>query len=171
MSLAKSSGFVSPAQMGSPMPSHQTLGMGQIPAPQMNTSSPYLGVEHAQPSSAAGSVYEHSSSIVSSLSPTSHPSPSASNTDAEDDGRVLCARGQAMLQRSCTVEQMQGEDGLLLTLRHPGGGFRRLRVTGDGRGVVAADGAEPAKVAVVGPGDIEVTVGEDRYRLPATIKR
>lgn len=91
--------------------------------------------------------------------------------DAEDDGRILCARGQAPMQRTCTVEQVQGENGLVLTLRHPDGGFRRLAVTSDGRGVVAADGAEAAKVAVIGPGDIEVTVAGDRYRLPATVKR
>lgn len=91
--------------------------------------------------------------------------------DAEDDGRVLCARGQAELQRTCTVEQVRDAGGLVLTIRHPDGGFRRLRVTADGRGVIAADGAEAAKVTVIGPGDIEVAVGGDRYRLPATVKR
>ncbi len=90
--------------------------------------------------------------------------------DAEDDGRILCGRGSDVLTRNCTVEQLKGPEGLLLTIRHPDGGFRRLRVTTDGRGVVAADGAEVAKVAVIGPGDIEVAVGEDRYRLPATVK-
>lgn len=91
--------------------------------------------------------------------------------DAEDDGRLLCARGQGSLQRTCTVEQVRDADGLVLTIRHPDGGFRRLRVTSDGRGVVAADGAETAKVTIVGPGDIDVAVGDDRYRLPATVKR
>ena len=91
--------------------------------------------------------------------------------DAEDDGRVLCARGDGQLQRTCTVEQVRDADGLVLTLRHPDGGFRRLRVTADGRGVIAADGAEPVKVTIVGPGDIEVAVGGDHYRLPATVKR
>jgi hypothetical protein len=90
--------------------------------------------------------------------------------EAEDDGRVLCARGGAALEQTCTVEQTQGSDGLVLTLRHPDGGFRRLKVTRDGRGVVAADGADAARVAVIGPGVIEVTVGTDRYRLPATVK-
>jgi hypothetical protein len=89
---------------------------------------------------------------------------------AADDGRVPCARGSEALQRVCTVEQVPGETGLTLTLRHPGGGFRRLAVTRDGRGVIAADGAEAAKVTVIGQGEIEVTVGGDRYRLPATIK-
>ena len=59
----------------------------------------------------------------------------------------------------------------VLTIRHPDGGFRRLRITADGRGVIAADGAEPARVSVIGPADIEVAVGGDRYRLPATVKR
>ena len=88
-----------------------------------------------------------------------------------DDGRIPCARGQAPLQPTCNVEQAQGEAGPILTLRHPDGGFRRLQVTQDGRGVVVADGAEPATVAVIGPGEIEVTVAGDRYRLPATVRR
>ncbi|EEA22168.1 hypothetical protein TMatcc_008400 [Talaromyces marneffei ATCC 18224] len=83
--MGHSSGFVSPAQIGSPMPSHQNLGLAHIP--QMNTSSPYLGVQHARSSSVAGSVYERQTSIISSLSPRSHPSPAASNTDVEDEGR------------------------------------------------------------------------------------
>ena len=62
-------------------------------------------------------------------------------------------------------------NGGLLTLRHPGGGFRRLQITTDGRGVVAADGAEPAIVATVGTTMIEVSVGGDRYRLPAVVHR
>ncbi len=61
-------------------------------------------------------------------------------------------------------------DGLTLTVRAPDGSFRRLRVTDDGRGVVAADGALPAIVTIVGDGIIEVVIADDRYRLPATIK-
>ena len=89
--------------------------------------------------------------------------------DAEDDGRILCAHGDAPLTRDCTVDRTDDTQGLILTLRHPDGGFRRLRVTGDGRGVVAADGADEAKVSVVGAEGIEVALGGDRYRLPATI--
>lgn len=89
---------------------------------------------------------------------------------ALDDGRIRCARGDAPMERNCTVEQVRDRDGMVLTLRHPDGGFRRLRVATDGRGVVAADGAQPAAVTVTGPGDIEVAVGGDRYRLPATVK-
>ena len=94
----------------------------------------------------------------------------AQQTDAEDDGRVPCARGGGELQHTCTVEQARDADGLILTVRHPDGGFRRLRVTGHGRAVIAADGAEAAKVTVIGPAGIEVAVAGDRYRLPATVK-
>jgi hypothetical protein len=89
---------------------------------------------------------------------------------AEDDGNILCARGQGALQRSCTVEQAQSDRGLILTLRHADGGFHRLLVTKDGRGVVAADGAEPARVTIPDAGSIDVAIGDGRYRLPATIK-
>ena len=58
----------------------------------------------------------------------------------------------------------------MLVIHHPDGGFRRLLVTTDGRGVVTADGSDQASVAVIDPGTIEVAVGDDRYRLPATVK-
>ena len=90
---------------------------------------------------------------------------------AEDDGMILCAQGDAALTRACTVEQTQGPDGLVLTIRRPDGGFRRLLATRDGRGVVAADGAEQAQVSIHGTDGIDVVLGGDRYRLPATVKR
>jgi len=90
---------------------------------------------------------------------------------AEDDGMILCAKRDAALTRSCTVEQSQRPDGLILTVRHPDGGFRRLLATRDGRGVVAADGAEAAQVSIAATDGIDVALGEDHYRLPATVKR
>lgn len=90
---------------------------------------------------------------------------------AADDGRVKCAlAGADSFERACTVERTQEARGLVLTMRHPDGGFRRLLVTKDGRGVIAADGAQPAKVAIVDPTEIEVALGDDVYRLPATVK-
>jgi hypothetical protein len=61
-------------------------------------------------------------------------------------------------------------DGLSLTVRAPNGGFRRLLVTKDGRGVIAADGAVPARVCPVSANRIEVAIAGDRYRLPATVR-
>ena len=90
-------------------------------------------------------------------------------TPANEAG-IACARGDAALATTCTIEQAQGRDGLILTIRHPDGAFRRLLVTQDGRGVIAADGAEVARVSVLGADGIEVALGGDRYRLPATIK-
>jgi hypothetical protein len=88
----------------------------------------------------------------------------------QDDDRIPCAHGDAALEKACTVERAETEQGLTLTVRHPDGAFRRLLVTKDGRGVVAADGAETAKVSVVEADGIEVALGGDRYRLPATVK-
>lgn len=89
----------------------------------------------------------------------------------DDAGNIVCARaGSNAFARTCTVDRAQSEAGLVLTLRHPDGAFRRLLVTKDGRGVIAADGAEPAIVSIIGNGEIEVAVGGDRYRLPATVK-
>jgi hypothetical protein len=69
----------------------------------------------------------------------------------------------------CAIDRSKEAQGMVLTLHNPDGGFHRLLVTKDGRGVVAADGAEPAIVRVVGEREIEVAIGGDRYRLPATV--
>lgn len=90
---------------------------------------------------------------------------------SEDDGAVPCARsGQREMRRECLIERTEGRDGLVLTMRHPDGAFRRLLVTKDGRGVVAADGAELATVTVLDPRRIEVKIAGDRYELPATVR-
>lgn len=83
-------------------------------------------------------------------------------------GRIDCAlEGAQAFERDCTLTEMAGADGTVLVVGRADSGYRRLAVTDDGRGVIAADGAEPATVAIVGDGLIEVTVGSDRYRLPA----
>ena len=69
----------------------------------------------------------------------------------------------------CTVERAASPDGTVLTVRAPDGGFRRLLVVKDGRGVIAADGAEPVRVAAAGTDGIAVTAGDIAYRLPAKI--
>lgn len=81
--------------------------------------------------------------------------------------RIECAvDGTAAFERVCTIERKAGR----FTLRNPSGSFRRLVATRDGRGVAAADGAEAAKVTVAGRDMIEVSIGSDRYRLPARVR-
>ena len=88
--------------------------------------------------------------------------------EAAESGRIECAlEGTKLFDRTCTVEEMSGEEGAILVVGRSNVGYRRLQVTTDGRGVVSADGAEPAKVTIVGDNVIEVTIGNDRYRLPA----
>jgi hypothetical protein len=90
---------------------------------------------------------------------------------AADGGQIDCApQGAAEFKRVCMLDRVAGNEGLELVAHNPDGGFHRLLVTKDGRGVIAADGAEDAKVTIVGAGEIEVAVGGDRYRLPATVK-
>lgn len=87
---------------------------------------------------------------------------------AAEDGRISCAMGGAQLfDRKCTMDRMTSSDGPVLIVGREGAGFRRLLITSDGRGVISADGAEPAKVTIVGAGLIEVQIGGDRFRLPA----
>ncbi len=97
----------------------------------------------------------------------------ADGADSREAGveRIVCAfAGDDGFSQSCTIEQSQGAQGTMLTIRHPDGGFRRLAVTADGRGVMAADGAEAAIVTPLAQGLIEVRLGDARYRLPATVK-
>jgi len=92
-------------------------------------------------------------------------------TTTADNGRIACApQGAADFKPVCALDRIEDGDGLTLVVHNPDGGFHRLRVTKDGRGVVAADGAEKARVTIVGAGEIEVAIGGDRYRLPATIE-
>jgi hypothetical protein len=89
---------------------------------------------------------------------------------AKVEERIECAvDGAEAFERVCIVERTAGRD-VLLTLRSPSGSFRRLVATQDGRGVMAADGAEAATVTIVGKGLIEVAIGSDRYRLPARVR-
>jgi hypothetical protein len=91
---------------------------------------------------------------------------------AEGAERIECAMaGVETFASACTVERRQSQEGLTLILRAPNGSFRRLLVTKDGRGVVAADGAVPAIVTPVGPNRIDVEIAGDRYRLPATVRQ
>jgi hypothetical protein len=92
-------------------------------------------------------------------------------SDLAESGRVYCAvSGVEGFRPECQIERRQSDEGLVLTMHHPDGGFRRLLVTDDGRGLIAADGAEPAIVTPVSEREIEVSIGFDRYRLPATVR-
>jgi hypothetical protein len=82
--------------------------------------------------------------------------------------KTICAvDGASELSPVCDRELVDD----LLTIRHPSGGFRRLQIVTDGRGVTAADGAEPASVMTIGTSLIEVNISGDRYRLPALVQR
>jgi hypothetical protein len=86
--------------------------------------------------------------------------------------KIDCAvNGALAFEPVCVVERVTGGTGLVLTIRHPSGGFRRLQVTADGRGVIPADGAESAAVRILDDAHIEVAIGSDRYKLPATIRK
>jgi hypothetical protein len=88
----------------------------------------------------------------------------------EPEGEMIsCAIGTASeFAETCTVEREQVDGHLALVIHHEDGGFRRLTVMTDGSGVIASDGADPARITVY-DGQIEVAVGMDRYILPATI--
>ena len=86
-----------------------------------------------------------------------------------EDPRIECAIGGSPFESSCTIETRETDAGLAVVIRSADGGFRRLLLPRDGSGALAADGAEPATVTVLGDGRAEVAIGGDRYRLPATL--
>src|SRR3546814_16710165 len=89
---------------------------------------------------------------------------------ADIDGKLYCAvDGANELTQSCTLERIDGPEGHVLVLHHPGGGFRRFRIVSDGRGVIPADRAEQAQLALAGDNMIDVKVANDRYRFTATL--
>lgn len=82
--------------------------------------------------------------------------------------RAGCALNGAEAFGDCTVQRTSLEAGAILTLIAPDGGFRRLAVAADGAGIMAADGAQAARVGTGPGGEVEVAIAGDRYRLPAT---
>ncbi|MGX7895088.1 hypothetical protein [Tsuneonella sp. HG222] len=100
---------------------------------------------------------------------TGGSSAAAEPAAAGEDDRIECALdGANAFARDCTVERSTAEGQSLLVVRHPDGAFRRFAIVTDGRGVIAADGAQAGK-ATLGDGTIELWVDDDRYRFPATV--
>jgi hypothetical protein len=89
---------------------------------------------------------------------------------AAGDEHIPCAlAGAAQFTDACAIERSRQDDGLTLIVRHPDGAFRRFTVVSDGRGLITADGSEPA-VTALRNGKLAVSVGDDRYLFPATVK-
>lgn len=91
--------------------------------------------------------------------------------DAALNGKIECAlSGSSLFERICTTEQISGSEGSILVIRHPDGGFRRFDILTDGRGLAPADGFDETRINLIDDGIIEVSSGDDKYRLPAQIK-
>jgi hypothetical protein len=91
-------------------------------------------------------------------------------TTADVDGKLFCAvDGSRDMTQSCLLERVESPEGQVLVVHHPEGGFRRFRIVRDGRGVIPADGGEPSRLFLTGENMVDVLVGGDRYRFPATI--
>jgi hypothetical protein len=88
----------------------------------------------------------------------------AARPDADD--LIDCAlSGAAAFARDCWIERAGTIALPMRIVRQPDGGFRRFHVMGDSQELVAADGAEIARVSRAA-GGFEVSIGADRYRFP-----
>lgn len=91
--------------------------------------------------------------------------------EATRDGKIECAlAGTDAFERVCTTEQIAANGQVVLVIRHPDGGFRRFNVLTDGRGLEPADGFDETRIRLLDDSSIELTSGDDKYRLPAQIK-
>lgn len=89
---------------------------------------------------------------------------------ADGGEHIACAlAGAKGFKPVCAVERSKSGEVLTLIVRHPDGGFRRFDVRDDGRGLALADGAEKV-VTHYGEGFAELSVNDDRYRFPVTVK-
>lgn len=88
------------------------------------------------------------------------------------DGSIIsCAvNGNSEFSDDCQAERLVADHGITLIVRHPDGGFRRFNILTDGHGLEAADGAEKAEVEIVDDSKILVSVGSDKYIMPARMK-
>ncbi len=83
--------------------------------------------------------------------------------------RIECAlRGAVQFTSDCLVERSISDGARILVVRHPDGSFRRFEQVNDGRGLLVADGADPLLIQISGQ-QIDVAVGQDRYRFPAKV--
>ena len=84
------------------------------------------------------------------------------------DSRVACAVGGAkVFTPVCTLDALHEANKEIWVVHHPDGGFRRFQILDNGKIIATADGAFEVQAARVGS-ELEVKVGDDRYRFPAT---
>lgn len=90
---------------------------------------------------------------------------------ADHARKIDCGVGGAtVFTADCAVEDVTQDGHRLLIVRHKDGGFRRFEAVTDGRGVIPADGIEGAAATWISNTLLEIAVGPDRYRFPATMK-
>lgn len=83
---------------------------------------------------------------------------------------IECALGDGSeFGPDCLIERSEVDGQMLLTVRHPDGGFRRFEQLQDGTGIVEADGADVVQRQLDGE-ILEVAVGEDRYRFSVALQ-
>ena len=91
-----------------------------------------------------------------------------SSTMAEKtEKQIHCAlAGAKDFTPVCTLDALHENGKEIWVLHHPDGGFRRFQILESGTIIATADGAIEVKAARVGS-ELEVNVGDDRYRFPA----
>jgi hypothetical protein len=109
--------------------------------------------------------------VLSACGSADEPLVEQKDGEVSNVAMVPCALGEENdFTDTCTLQRLVGSQRTTIVLGRGDSGFRRFLMTADGRGLIAADGAESARVSIIGDAQVEVAVGDDRYRLPAAIK-
>jgi glucose/arabinose dehydrogenase len=86
---------------------------------------------------------------------------------AASPASVPCAlKGAKEFKADCLIERSTEGGKIMVLVRHPDGGFRRLIELDGGKRYAAADGAQRAELTANGK-EVEVTVEDDHYLFPA----
>ncbi len=87
---------------------------------------------------------------------------------APEGTNIDCAIGAgADYSTVCTIERVSDEEGDVLLLHHPDGGFRRLTYKVQTGELSTVDGADLLEDRSLEPGKArEFAIGEDRYLVP-----
>jgi len=114
----------------------------------------------------AGALGIAATAMLAACSAGSQGGERATTSDAPTE-KVACAlNGSKDYRSECTVERSKEGGKMLLLLRHPNGGFRRLEEIEPLKRYAALDGADQPEVTPNGA-DSEVSVGDDHYLFVA----
>src|SRR3546814_17411571 len=88
--------------------------------------------------------------------------------EAENSGIECALEGAKLFERTCTVEEMSGDDGAVLLVGRANVGYRRLQIATDGRGDRKSGGSGKSVSVRVDLGGRRLITKNNTNTLPHT---